>query len=213
MYARATCTLEMVGAASGRRAEAQTVVGETRQGQIRVTPRSGLRDGEAVAVAVTGFPAGSSATALLCAPLGGYDVRHCDPRATSEFHVGADGSGATELKVRTGRLGTAGARCGPRDDCGVQVVTSAGFVAAPVVPLQFSLGPGASYNRTRLAVGFGVGGLLLLLAIVLVRRTDWTKPTEAATPEVDAADLETEKSLDELFGTDEELEARDPILF
>jgi hypothetical protein len=44
-------------------------------------------------------------------------------------------------------------------------------------------------------------------------RTDWTKPTEAATPELDDSDLRTGQSLDDLFGTDEELDEREPILW
>jgi hypothetical protein len=213
VYGRETCTLEVVGNASSRWGQAQLIVGEFHPGQILVRPRLRLRDGQNVEVAVTGFPADTSATALLCAPLGSYDVRHCDPNSASEFRLDLEGRGATQLTVRTGSLGIAGTGCGPRDDCGVQVVTSAGFVAAPMVPLQFSLGPGASYNGARLAVGLGVAVLLLLLAVIVVRRTDWTKPSEAATPDVDAADLETDKSLDELFGTDEELEVRDPLPF
>jgi hypothetical protein len=212
-YGRPTCTIRVTGDVSTRSGQVQAVVGAARPGRIRVQPRSGLRGGDSIAVTVADFPPNTSARALLCEPLGGYDVRSCGPGIATELSIAADGSAHTNLVLRTGSLGANGVRCGPRDPCGVLVVTTSGYVAAPAVPLQFSLGSGASYNGARLAVGLALAGVLVLAAIVLVRRTDWAKPTEAATPEVDAADLETEKSLDELFGTDEELEARDPLPF
>lgn len=39
-----------------------------------------------------------------------------------------------------------------------------------------------------------------------------TTPTEAATPELDSADLGPVKAWTTLFGADEELDERDPIL-
>lgn len=212
-YGRATCRIEVAGTASGRTGQAQVVVGEARRGLVRVEPRSGLRDGQVAAVSVSDFPAEARAIAVLCESPGNYDVGRCGAPSTGSFGIGPNGRGRAELTVRTGSLGASGVRCGPRDPCEVLVVTEAGYVAAPGVPLHFSLGPGASYNGARLAVGLSAAALLVVVALVVVRRTDWTKPTEAATPEVDAADLETGKSLDELFGTDEELEERDPILF
>lgn len=213
-YGQATCTLEVRGTKSTKRGEVQIVVGEARAGKILVSSLDGVRDGQALTVSVSGFPANTPATAMLCALVGGYDVRHCGiGPGTAALAVGADGSGRANLVADTGAIGADSVQCGPRNACGVLVVTQEGFVAAPAVPLHFSLGPGASYNGSRLAVGLSLGGLLVVVAIILVWRTDWTKPTEAATPEVDAADLETDKSLDELFGTDEELDARDPLPF
>lgn len=208
-----TCMLRVRGMTSRRQGTVHTVfVDGPPQGRITVEPRRGLADGDVVRVSVSGFPANVSATAVLCAPPSGYDVRRCGLAGReATFTVGTDGAGHTDLAVRAGPLGTERAPCGPRATCAVSVVTEHGFVAAPVVPIRFSLGPGASYEPRRLAVGLSLAALLVALALLLVRTTDWTKPTEAATPQVDAADLETGLSLDDLFGTDEELDAADPV--
>ena len=211
-YARPTCILRLSGVSSGRLGEVQTVVGPARRGRVDVSPDSGLGESATAQVVVTGFPPRTSATAMLCAPLGGYDVRRCGGAGgPARFDVGPDGSGRTSLAVGTGPVGVNRLPCGPRHPCGVLVVVGDGFVAAPAVPLQFSLGPGATYNTARLVTGLVLGASLMALAFLLARRTDWNKPTEAATPEVDAADLQTGGTLDDLFGTDAEIEARDPI--
>jgi len=62
-------------------------------------------------------------------------------------------------------------------------------------------------GNTGMILGIGLG----VIALVIAARTDWTKPGEAATPTLDAADLRTDQNLDDLFGADEELDARDPI--
>jgi hypothetical protein len=55
--------------------------------------------------------------------------------------------------------------------------------------VTFAAGPSATYDSARLLSGLLIAGLLLLLACVLVRATDWRKPTEADTPELDRAVL------------------------
>ena len=149
---------------------------------------------------------------MLCAPPSGYDPRRCGSAGgAATFTTGPDGQGGTYLPIRAGRLGTEGEPCGPRITCGVSVVTDEGFVAAPVVPIRFSRGPGAAYEPRRVAVGLAIALVLSAIAVALARTTDWHKPTEAATPEVDGADLQTDLTLDQLFGTDEEIDARDPV--
>ena len=86
-----------------------------------------------------------------------------------------------------------------------------GFVAAPVAPVAFSAGPGVAYDADRVVPGVLIAVVLVALAVGIALRTDWTKPTEAATPELDRADLRSDQSLDEIFGTDEEIDRRDPI--
>jgi hypothetical protein len=90
-------------------------------------------------------------------------------------------------------------------------VVGPGFIAAPATPVGFSLGPGVDYEAGRLLAGIGVALLLVVLAVGLAVGTDWTKPTEAASPALDRADLRAGWNLDELFGTEEELDERDPI--
>ncbi|MGQ0745119.1 MAG: neocarzinostatin apoprotein domain-containing protein [Acidimicrobiales bacterium] len=210
---RATCLLKVTGTDSRRQAVAQTVfVDRVEPGRLRVTPSHGLSDGESVEVAVTGFPAGRSALAVLCAPPGGYDARRCDPPPSSApFVIDANGTGRTRVVVGPSRLGADGVVCGPQRPCGVAVIVGAGFVAAPVAPITFSLGPGASYQPVRLVAGLTTALALLVMALLVARRTDWTKPAEAATPGIDEADLQTGATLDDLFGTDAEIEESDPI--
>jgi hypothetical protein len=61
--------------------------------------------------------------------------------------------------------------------------------AAPgaVAAFAFATGPGATYERGRLAIGLVVALVLLVLATFFVRTTDWRKPSEADTPELDRA--------------------------
>jgi hypothetical protein len=113
--------------------------------------------------------------------------------------------------VAAGRLGADAALCGPRRLCGVAVLVGPGFIAAPPTPVAFSLGPGVAYDAGRLIPGVLIAVALAAIAALLAIRTDWTKPTEAQTPGLDRADLRADQGLDELFGTDEELDARDPI--
>ncbi|MEA2972201.1 MAG: Neocarzinostatin family [Actinomycetota bacterium] len=204
---QATCLLRLTGDESGRHGMAQMVVGEeVAPGRVTVAPDRGVVDGQEVEVSVRGFPPGTSATAVLCAPPEPYDVGRCaDAGPASTFTVDGEGSGRTTLVVSAGRL------CGPGRRCGVTVVVGAGFVAAPAAPITFSTGPGVAYDRDRVIPGVAIALVLVAAAIVIARRTDWAKPTEADTPQLDDADLRSDRSLDDLFGTDEDLDERDPI--
>ncbi|MCA1691380.1 MAG: hypothetical protein LC733_03935, partial [Actinobacteria bacterium] len=208
-----TCLLRLRGESSARRGTVQTVlVDEVNPGQVHVETGRGLADGQTVEVSVSGFPPGTRATAVLCAPPEAYDARRCtSPGPTSAFVVDADGLGHTNLVVTAGRIGPDAVACGPRRPCGVAVVVGEGFLTAPVAPVAFALGPGPAYDAGRLVLGLGCALLLVATAAAIAMRTDWTKPTEAATPALDGADLRTDRDLDELFGTDEEIDERDPI--
>ncbi len=204
---QATCLLRLTGNESRRRGVAQTIVGDqAAAGRVTVVPDRGIVDGQEVAVSVRGFPPGTSATAVVCAPPEPYDVGRCtDATPVSTFTVDGEGGGRTTLVVGTGRL------CGPGRPCGVTVVVGAGFVAAPTAPITFSTGPGVAYDRERVVPGVAVALVLVAAAFGIARRTDWAKPTEADTPDLDDADLRSDRSLDDLFGTDEDLNERDPI--
>jgi hypothetical protein len=58
-----------------------------------------------------------------------------------------------------------------------------------VAAVTFAAGPGARYDAARVFVGGALGALLLLVATWLIRNTDWRKPTEADTPELDGVVL------------------------
>ncbi|MGI8984389.1 MAG: neocarzinostatin apoprotein domain-containing protein [Acidimicrobiales bacterium] len=208
-----TCLLRLRGESSGRRGTVQTVlVDEVTPGRVSVEPGRGLVDGQTVDVSVSGFLPGTTASAVLCAPPEAYDARRCtSPGPTSAMVIDAAGLGHTTLTVAAGRTGPDGVVCGPRRPCGVAVVVGPGFVAAAAAPVGFSLGPGAAYDVGRVAGGLGCALLLVALAVVIGMRTDWTRPAEAATPALDGADLRADQDLDQLFGTDEEIDERDPI--
>lgn len=213
--AQATCMLRLSGRSSGREGSVQTVlVDSIRPGVVRVEPAGALADGQRVEVEVAGFPPGTTASAVLCAPPDAYDARRCGPPTPgSSFSIDAGGAGRASLTVSAGRLGSEAALCGPRRVCGVAVVVGPGFVVAPVAPVRFAMGPGVAYDAGRLAAGLLIAVGLVGAAVAIAVRTDWTKPTEAATPALDGSDLRTGQSLDDLFGTDEELDERDPILW
>jgi hypothetical protein len=210
-----TCLLRVAGEAGSRQVSVQTVlVDRLTPGQVRIEPEGPLADGQTVDVIVSGFPPGSTATAVLCAPPEAYDARRCSaPEPASTFVIDGAGAGRTALTVAAGRLGSDAALCGPRRSCGISVVAGGGFVAAPVTPVRFSRGPGVAYDGGRVVFGVLLAIVLSGAAVVIVRRTDWTKPSEAATPELDGSDLRTDQSLDDLFGTDDQLNERDPIPF
>lgn len=201
------CSLRLTGRGSGRFAIQQMVlVDEFVGGRVTVTPRRGVAAGQMVDVSVTGFPAGARAVALMCAPPGPYDPRRCSSLSPeSSFLIDAVGAGRTALKAAADDV------CGPRRPCGVTVIVGDGFLAAAPAPIAFSLGPGVAYGAGRVIVGVAVALLFVAIASALAAKTDWTKPAEAATPALDAADLRTDQNLDDLFGADEELDARDPI--
>ena len=85
-------------------------------------------------------------------------------------------------------MGTDGAPCFRGDDCGVSVVSETVFARAPVARISFAAPPGASYDTMRLLIGLGLALLLLVVAAVLLRRTDWSPIGEAAAPEIDDAE-------------------------
>lgn len=208
-----TCLLRISGTDSGRRGSTQTVlVDRLVPGRVTVMPVRGLEEGQIVDVEVRAFPAGTSATAILCAPPDPYDARRCTaPSAGSTFIVDGGGSGRTRLTVAPARLGPDRVQCGPRRPCAVAVVVGPGFITAPATEIAFSEGPGVEYTAGRMATGIAITLALVGIAVAIGVRTDWTKPAEAATPEMDQTDLQANASLDELFGTDEELDEREPI--
>ena len=210
-----TCLLRVTGESAARQASVQTVlVDRLTPGEVRIEPGGPLADGQTVGVIVSGFPPGTTATAVLCAPPEVYDARRCGaPEPSSTFAIDPAGAGRTTLTVAAGRLGSDAALCGPRRVCGIAVVVGGGFVAAPVTPVRFSAGPGVDYDGGRVLFGVLTAMALIGAGVLIARRTDWTKPTEAATPDLDNSDLRTGQSLDDLFGTDEQLDERDPILW
>lgn len=181
--------VEEVGGATT--ASLQTVFGDTLPppGRIRVTPRTGLVDGQRVTVTVEGYPPGVRVQAMLCAPPDATGTRRCGPPGpTAPLQVRADGTGSTRLEIRSGPVGSLRVPCGWREVCGITVASDELFARAPVVEIRFAAPPGASYQTGRLAAGLAIAVLLLGAAVGLMLRTDWSPPDEAAAPEIDEAE-------------------------
>ncbi|MGZ8763955.1 MAG: hypothetical protein ACXW2Y_11590, partial [Acidimicrobiia bacterium] len=102
--------------------------------------------------------------------------------------VGANGTGRTSLVLTPGPVGSERSSCSRGDDCGITVVSGDVFARAPVVPITWAAPPGAAYDPIRLALGLAVAVLLLIVAALLLVRSDWAPVGEAAAPEIDDAE-------------------------
>jgi hypothetical protein len=172
---------------------ARTVVRDTAPPPRQVTTVPALHDvndGQAITVSVRNFVPGEQLQAVLCAAPETVGSLRCGaPGPVARFVVGPDGRGSTKLVVRRGAVGSERLACGRAVTCGVVVPSEASMVPAPVAVIDFSSGPSAHYDGTRVALGLLIALVLLAGAFALVRSTDWRKPTEADTPDLDAAAL------------------------
>lgn len=185
------CSIVVEDVTGTARAEIATVFHDELPppGAIRVSPRTGLVDGQAVTVEAAGFPPGLALRAMLCAaPTTTGNGRCGPPGPTALLTVGPDGTARTTLMIRRGPVGRERAVCGRGAECGVSVTSESPLARAPVAPLRFARPPGADYDPARLAGGLATAGLLAGLAVWLVRRTDWSPVGEAAAPEIDNAE-------------------------
>jgi hypothetical protein len=159
--------------------------------QVTVTPSArDLEEEAAVTVTAQGFPPGRRVHAKLCvAPDTAGTARCGSPSPLAPFTIGADGTGRTTLVIRGGNVGSEGAACGRDARCGVVVQEESSAVPAPVVPVTFTAGASADYDSVRLTIGVALALVLLAVSFFLVHRTDWRKPTEADTPDLDRAVL------------------------
>jgi hypothetical protein len=159
--------------------------------QVTVTPSArDLVQEASVTVTAQGFPPGHRVHAKLCvAPDTAGTARCGSPSPVAPFTIGADGTGRTALVIRGANVGSEGAACGRDAPCGVVVQEESSEVPAPVVPVFFAAGASARYDALQLAIGVALAFVLLAVSFFLVHRTDWRKPTEADTPELDRAVL------------------------
>jgi hypothetical protein len=181
---RSVCSLEVVG--GDRVARARTVFGGDvgAPPTVAVTPVGGLADGSEVRVRATGLEPGGPARVTLCVPPADAALEQCgSPAPVVVMPVGADGSGEVEYTVATGPVGSDRRDCGRGSTCGIAVLAPT-LVATPV-EIGFAAPPGAAYDAARLAVALAVAVLLLAVAWWLVRRTDWSAPSEGDGHEVD----------------------------
>lgn len=155
--------------------------------QVNVEPnRFELVDGAGLRISVTGFAPGERLQAMFCVAPHTYRKAGCGaPGPVASFTIGADGVGRTTLAAYEGRVGSGGGSCGGSAQCGIVVKHARSAVPEALVAVEFSQGPAAEYDLTRSLAGLSMAAALLLVASFLVRRTDWRKPTEADTPDLD----------------------------
>ena len=157
------------------------------RGRIEVTPSSGIDEGQAVTVTVEGFEPRTPLQAQLCALTDGNSPHRCRPEPAASVVTDNRGRARTTVVVGPG-TGDNGIACDRSNRCGIAVASTAGFLRSNTVPLAFLKPPGAGYDTTRLAVGLSVALLLVLVAVWLIRTTDWSPVGEQAAPEIDDAE-------------------------
>jgi hypothetical protein len=173
------CTI-VVDDHHGRRAVGATIFGRPlpAPGVITVSPAIGIRRGERVTVAVSGYPPGVDVFVARCTPSGTWVPLACTRLDSDQtMTVAADGSAHTVVDAR----GSASR---------LAVLSEDVWARATVVRLTFRepAGPSLATRQTVLALAVTVA--LLAIAAWLGLRTDWRAPSEAATAELDAAQLE-----------------------
>lgn len=158
-------------------------------GRLRVTPARDLADGSEITIHLSGFPAGATAQVVMCATGSTSPDRACGkPGLDLPVSMGPDGTATTSATVSGGTVGADHVDCRLDGGCAIAVVSADAFVRARPVGLTFRAPPDVSYDRGRLAVGLALAALLLLVALAVVRRTDWSPRGEAAVPEIDGAE-------------------------
>ncbi|GIU90521.1 MAG: hypothetical protein KatS3mg010_1620 [Acidimicrobiia bacterium] len=133
---------------------------------LRLVPPGPYRAGQRVEVEVAGVPAGTEAGVVVCSP-------RCDD-VTPLADAGAVASAEVSLPG-----GCDDRRCTLR-------VTGLGAAGAEAV-VAFAAPLGVRYDAGRVAAGLALAVAFLAIAVLVIRRTDWRAPSEAATPELDAA--------------------------
>jgi hypothetical protein len=156
------CSLVVFGSS---RLELVTVFGRPAPPPARLeADPSALPPGARLTATATGLEPGTRAAFVVCRPGGEADADCGAP--TDHQRVGRDGRVSGEVPVTPGR-------CPRGETCAVAVVVGDGGPLA-FTRLELLGRSGVTYDRTRLAVGLGVAAVLLLVALRLLRHTDWT---------------------------------------
>ena len=133
---------------------------------VTISPAELVEEGDRVGVDIAGLQ-----------PYSIVRIGYCNPECASATLVVADSRGHANSTV------VVGAPCGT---CGIAVIGSAHDTLAPV-PFAPALQP--SYHPRRLAIGLLLAAALLAAAWRISAAIDWRPPSEADTPDLDAAEL------------------------
>lgn len=147
--------------------------------------------GDRLRVTLAGFAPGARVRVALCAAPTVSGTRRCGGDG-GEVHVpiGGDGTGRGSMVVADRLVGSERVRCGRATPCAIVVQATGGATGIVPVPLAFAAGPGASYDAGRVVLAAVLVAVLLVAAGALYRTTDWRKPSEAETPDMDSALLD-----------------------
>ena len=155
------CSVVVFGSA---RLELRTVFDAPAPPPVTVTAEPAtLPPGGEVGASATGLPPGASVGFAVCRPDGGGGL---DCGAPSRVRATASGTADARLVVGAGR-------CGRGDTCAIAVSVDG---SSPVAYQRLRLigRSGAAYDDDRVLPGLALAGVLLVGALVLIRRTDWT---------------------------------------
>lgn len=163
------CVLVVDDLDAARRALAFTVFGGPAPPApvATLTPPGPYEPGQAVRVDISGLTPGAEVSAGFCAT-------QCGARHGAQ--AGPGGSAVVDVTI--------GERC---RDCGLTVVAG---VSSTTLDVPFVPAPAPRYDPARLVGGLVAAAALLVLAWRLAATIDWRPPSEAATPDLDAASLD-----------------------
>ena len=156
------CSIVVFGTS---RLEAVTAFGRAAPPPVTVEVEpSELAPGATLTATARHLPPGARTSFAVCRP-GEGGLVDCGPPTPG---VIADDAGMAAVSVTV-----APGRCRRGSTCAVAVTVEEGGPRA-YAPLRLIGRAGASYDDRRLGTGLIAAGLLLLVALVLLRRTDWT---------------------------------------
>jgi hypothetical protein len=133
---------------------------------VTISPAGLIEAGDQVRVEVEGLQ-----------PESAVRIGYCNPNCTRSTRVVVNAAGSATVSVPVGE---------PCDTCGIAVIGSAHDVLTPV---PFAPPERPDYDERRLVLGLAIAAGLLLTAWRIVATIDWRPPSEADTPDLDAAEL------------------------
>lgn len=186
------CTLEVSTGSVRRSIELWFGEPAPPLGEVTVSPVTAIVAGQAVQVRARDLPAGTNATVALCDPRGaGAECRTRfstgSSRAMGPTTLPVDGDGDAVAEVVLQPDDAAPIDCESGGRCAVVVSVDGSLVAEPVY-VWFATPPGAGYDSRRLLVGLLLALVLVILAVVVARTTDWSPTGGARAPEIDDAE-------------------------
>ena len=192
------CTFVMVDEDGERLLSSPLVFdGAAGDGTLALDPDRGLRPGDTIEVALSGFEPGP-VTVTYCTPPGAIEPAACGaPAPEVQAVIGAGGGATVELPVHVGPVGRDRGDCGRGHPCAVAV---AGRPDVAAVRIAFAGSADAQPRTAQVVIGLAAAALLLALAYWVSRRGPWVPPDgdpfEGVTLDDPFKDLDLDPDLD-----------------